>query len=465
MSLKENATTIAENVPKVYEAGQKSMVDESKIIAKTASGLGVLVLPDVSEIPHDINVQLSSNTIANFSAVPVVVCGDNLLDPSLFVIGRSFYWGGTYDTPIGYAESLIRAGTTAIPIKPNTEYTIVSMNVDEYYCDRAVTVLANGNGGQDNLIATVDRRKVCINFTTDADTVAIEIRFRRVDGAELSEDDIKSQKIMLLEGTFLDNDVLEYQTYINPITYTPDADGKVVVSSVSPIMKLICDADDVTINVAYYKSYGMHRVYDYFWDVFQNNGNRRDYSAAFKSSNFNAQTFRPKYDLICSEVSAMFQRSSSIDLAGTLDSLGLTLDISAAPSLLQMFQGSGCTRIPVLDARNAISMNYAFGSNAEVREIEKLMISEKMTSFSSAFSGAAKLEKLIVEGTIARNGFDVHWSTLLSHESLISILNALKDYSEDASGTTWTVTLGSENVAKLTEEEQRIAYAKGWVIA
>lgn len=201
-----------------------------------------------------------------------------------------------------------------------------------------------------------------------------------------------------------------------------------------------------------------------FWDVFQNNGNRRDYSQAFKGENFNSKTFRPKYDLICSEVSAMFQRSSAIDLAGTLDSLGLTLDISASPSILQMFQGSGCTRIPVLDARNAISMNYAFGSGAEVREIEKLMISEKMTSFASAFSTASKLEKLIVEGTIARNGFDVHWSTLLSHESLLSILNALKDYSADISGTVWKVTLGTENYAKLTDEELAIAEEKGWVV-
>lgn len=228
-------------------------------------------------------------------------------------------------------------------------------------------------------------------------------------------------------------------------------------------MSLKANATTIAENVPKVYEAGKKAEWNEFWDVFQDNGNRRDYSTAFKGSNFNQKTFRPKYDLICSEVSAMFQRSSSIDLAGTLYSLGLTLDISAAPSLLQMFQGSGCTRIPVLDARNATSMSYAFGSNAEVREIEKLMISEKMTSFSSAFSGAAKLEKLIIEGTISKN-FDVHWSTLLSHESLISILNALKDYSADPGGTTWVVTLGTENVNKLTDEEKAIATQKGWTI-
>jgi len=59
MSISEKLVTIAENQEKVYKAGQSSMVDESKIIEKTVSGEYISV-DDVSEIPHDVKVNLTS---------------------------------------------------------------------------------------------------------------------------------------------------------------------------------------------------------------------------------------------------------------------------------------------------------------------------------------------------------------------------------------------------------------------
>ena len=53
MTTAEKLVKVAENVPKVYKAGQQSMVDESKIIEKTVSG-SVIALDDVSEIPHEV---------------------------------------------------------------------------------------------------------------------------------------------------------------------------------------------------------------------------------------------------------------------------------------------------------------------------------------------------------------------------------------------------------------------------
>ena len=51
-------------------------------------------------------------------------------------------------------------------------------------------------------------------------------------------------------------------------------------------------------------------------------------------------------------------------------------------------------------------------------------------------------------------------STLLSHESLLRILNALTEVT-----TTQTLTLGAKNLAKLTDEEKAIATEKGWTLA
>ncbi|MBO5955586.1 MAG: hypothetical protein J6Q10_02165, partial [Clostridia bacterium] len=70
-----------------------------------------------------------------------------------------------------------------------------------------------------------------------------------------------------------------------------------------------------------------------------------------------------------------------------------------------------------------------------------------------------------ITGKIGKNGFSVSDSKKLSYDSLMSIINALKDYSTDTSGTTYTVTLGTTNLAKLTNEEKAIATQKGWSLA
>ena len=85
---------------------------------------------------------------------------------------------------------------------------------------------------------------------------------------------------------------------------------------------------------------------------------------------------------------------------------------------------------------------------------------DENTKFSSTFTACRELVNLTVDGVIGQNGFDIHWSTKLTHESLMSIINALADKS--GTGTTFTITLGTENLAKLTDAEKAIATQKGW---
>ena len=59
----------------------------------------------------------------------------------------------------------------------------------------------------------------------------------------------------------------------------------------------------------------------------------------------------------------------------------------------------------------------------------------------------------------------MRWSTKLSHDSLMSIINALKDYSADTSGTTYTLTIGGTNIEKLTQDELDSIEEKGWEYA
>ena len=55
---------------------------------------------------------------------------------------------------------------------------------------------------------------------------------------------------------------------------------------------------------------------------------------------------------------------------------------------------------------------------------------------------------------------DLHYSTLLSRESLLSILEAL----EAKTAGTFTLNLGQENLDKLTAQEKALATDKGWTL-
>ena len=52
---------------------------------------------------------------------------------------------------------------------------------------------------------------------------------------------------------------------------------------------------------------------------------------------------------------------------------------------------------------------------------------------------------------------------LLSRDSLLSIINILKDYS--GTGTSQTLTIGETALARLTDDDISIATNKGWTLA
>jgi hypothetical protein len=79
------------------------------------------------------------------------------------------------------------------------------------------------------------------------------------------------------------------------------------------------------------------------------------------------------------------------------------------------------------------------------------------------FGSCTELQNLTIVGTIGQNGLDLHWSEKLTHDSLMSVINCLKDYS--GTGTTHTVTLGATNLNKLDKDEIAIATQKGWSVS
>ena len=102
-------------------------------------------------------------------------------------------------------------------------------------------------------------------------------------------------------------------------------------------------------------------------------------------------------------------------------------------------------------------------STPNITTIDKFISSEETNFRSDTFNDATYLTNLTMSGIIYTGGFDVSKCTLLTHDSLMSIINCLKDIS--GTGTTKTCTLGATNLAKLTDEEKAIATQRGWTLA
>lgn len=170
---------------------------------------------------------------------------------------------------------------------------------------------------------------------------------------------------------------------------------------------------------------GKKAEWDAFWDSYQDYGNRRNYNTLFYNSGWTAITFKPKYDMICTYASSMFAASHIVEINKKVD------------------------------VTNSTSVATMFANATYLKTITNLIVSENNDLSGNVFLNCGALENLTISGTIGKN-VDVHWSTKLTHDSLMSIINHLKD---GVSGL--TVTLGATNLAKLTDAEKAIATQKG----
>lgn len=212
---------------------------------------------------------------------------------------------------------------------------------------------------------------------------------------------------------------------------------------------------------------GRQAEYDAFWDAIQAKGARTFYGMAFRQ--WGCQFVRPKYKVVPTEAGSARNTFFNNDKLKKVEAA--YFDFSQMPrgtylnnSWYYTFATCGSLEeIEDIGMMPDYDYTYTFAYCPTLRKIAKITLDEN-TVLASVFQGCRALTELTVDGTIGRNGFNVSWSTKLTHESLMSIINALADYSEDASGTAHTLTIGGTNKAKLTEDELGIAYAKGWDI-
>ena len=264
-------------------------------------------------------------------------------------------------------------------------------------------------------------------------------------------------------GTDTSKDTVTAETLLKGIT-AHDAAGQQVTGEIATYDGSITEGAVEGAQAKYEEGVatGKKSEYDAFWDAFQKNGGAVAGSAQYAGDGWNEKTFRPKYDIIVTGLQnwTFYRNGYNGDLVELAEKCGINIVVKLT-SGQAVFDESLFTRLPVIDisaVNGCIIRMFHWCRN--LHTIDKLIVSEN-TSYALNFRMDDALVNLTIEGAIGTNDFNVQWSPL-SHDSLMSIINALKDYSEDTSGTDWLVTIGSENKAKLTEDEILIAENKGW---
>ena len=448
---------LAEQVRKVYSAGQSSMVDPTKIIEKTASGIGSVAVDDVSEIPHEIKVQLSSDTITDFSGGKVTRYGKNLFDRNNANIIDGYFTGTSI-----VGSNLTK--TIYLPCAPNTTYTASKIASARFYIG-FTTTLPNALVKVENAVGKGSGNPTVVTSTSPADAKYLVVWcYHKNYDANITFEQILDSLQIEVSGV-----QTEYEPY-NAETYATNADGTVEgVTSLSPYMTLQSDIEGVGISMTYHKSWGMQTEWDRFWDSCQERGNKTAYNSAFFGSSWNDTTFKPKYDLKPIKANKMFSLCGVTDLEKILNKCGVVLDFSNSTDVMECFSRSDITVLPEL----SITLNdtTAMFYSSKVETIRKFTATENVT-FNSTFSGCSKLKNITFGGTIA-NSISFDQATTLSKASILSIFTVLSDTStnlkltlnKSAVSTAFETSNGTADGSESEEWLNLVATKPNWTIS
>ena len=167
---------------------------------------------------------------------------------------------------------------------------------------------------------------------------------------------------------------------------------------------------------------GKKAEHDEFWDAVQE-PTKEDTEYSYKFSYWRTEgMYNPKYPIRTTRAECVGTFRGAIGIKDTL----VDIDVSV----------------------NTTKIDYMFWWNTGIKTIRKLKVSEKITRYVQTFYQCTALENITIEGTINAS-IELQWSTKLSHDSFVSIINAL---SLTASGL--SVTFSLEAVRKAFETSQ-----------
>ena len=180
---------------------------------------------------------------------------------------------------------------------------------------------------------------------------------------------------------------------------------------------------------------GMKSEYDRFWDVFQDHGNRRNYTMGLAGPGWTDETFKPKYPIVIEDGSDGY-----------------------------VFRDNQTTHIPRVEVLAATRINQLFYHAKCVQTIDCLYFHNEITNFSNTFNSCIALENLIIDGEVDRpiaGSISLQQSSKLTSASVDSIINALKDLTGQ---TAQTLTLHATVGANVTDAQKATFTAKNWTL-
>ena len=398
MSIAEKLVTIAENQEKVYNSGGLSQCPKNTVSGEFIS------LDDVSPIEHTLGVKVS-NPDATLKAQ-----GKNLFNNDTSLIKEVTYISssGVEGKRNGY-EIPLPVGTYTIRAIPKVTFTDIYM----YGC-----VVDKNNKYKKDVNPVVNTTVNTITFNIEnGDMLKI---YNGVGSHSIAT--TQKQFEMFDFQLEVGESATPYEPYIEPTSYTPNADGTVEgVKNIYPTTNIFVNTKGALIEVEYHQNgidAGKQAEYDRFWDIFQQNGNRTNYTQAFCYGGWSDEIFKPKYPIRIAYGNNLFDSNTLI----TNIDADIDLTLSNRSQYFSLFRG--CTKL---------------------KRIRKIKVNETATytATNGTFYNCTKLEDITFEGTIGRN-IDFQYSPLLSRVSIENIVSCL---SNTETGRTLTLSLTAVNNA------------------
>ena len=170
---------------------------------------------------------------------------------------------------------------------------------------------------------------------------------------------------------------------------------------------------------------GKQSQYDEIWDVIQDYGNRTIYMRAFARWG-DIEILSPKYKVVpVNSASAIFSGSKIKYIDKEKFDLSQATYSPSGSNSTTYCLCEYCNYLEVFPDINLQAGYYAFAFNDcfRLHTIEILRVTKECV-FATAFRSCEALKNITIEGEIG-NSFDIHWSTLLTRESIESIVTAL----------------------------------------
>ena len=198
--------------------------DTANAIKGTAAG-EIITVDDVSPVEHNISCRLTSNTLIDFSSVKVSRYGKNLIDDNKKHFNLSNIFFGINEVPTANTGILLQAGIYTLSVEIED-----GLGCNLYVLDGASSLFVAY--GKTSLTFELTEEKRC-NF-------------------KVYHENYTSPNNLICAQLEVGNSVTPYKTFIEPTTYTPNADGTVEgITSLSPNMTLLTDTDGAIIECEY----------------------------------------------------------------------------------------------------------------------------------------------------------------------------------------------------------------------